>query len=85
MHAADTAREIYQNATLEKLAFLRHMNAREATLRKAEEASRAVLQVTWYRYTTSFTALIISLNRTYCLEWRNFVLLRRMHIQTRGS
>ncbi|KZT68891.1 hypothetical protein DAEQUDRAFT_711084 [Daedalea quercina L-15889] len=40
----DTARDIYRNATLENLAFLQHMSAREITLHKAEETSHAILQ-----------------------------------------
>ena len=51
----DTARDIYQNASLEKLAFLQHVNAREASLRKAEENSRAILQVRCCHNTNDFS------------------------------
>ncbi|KAI0732618.1 hypothetical protein C8Q72DRAFT_773951 [Fomitopsis betulina] len=63
----DTARDIYHNATLEKLAFLQHMNAREATLHATEESSRAILQVQCPHHGTNLHALI-TLYRMYCME-----------------
>jgi len=40
----DTARDIYRNATLEKLTFLQRLNEREVAFRKAEEVSQLLLR-----------------------------------------
>lgn len=54
-------------------------------LRKAEEHSRAILQVKCPRHETYACVLIIQLDRMYYMEWQTFALLQRMCIRTHNN